>query len=574
LVDSRDWLLSVTFHLPKHHTVAYPHVWNSKAAVGRILKMRNLAAHSTSDEATRRDWHDYLAARRRLDQLLRQPLPDQAKHDRLVRDLFAEKDELESRLARNLPQLHRQKEMEETSPAHLTKALPQHSVFIDLLGYIRSEQDNGVKGVKGLTRTRCFVAFVLAPGRNPVRVELGPAEDIDQTLFKWRQAVEGWDAKVPERVRQDLREAELKQAAKLRQLLWEPLAKHLPEGTRRIYLSPDGGLWRLPFLALPGAKPDSVLLDEYTFAVVPHGPFLLEELMHPRKYEDKLSTVLAVGAVAYDVAGQGTPSRGYAELKGTAREVDQIKALVGERELAVLSKDKATADEVWKLLPRTRFAHLATHGFFNATDLGKERARLNDYWMEWRGQESLERKPVGLGIRNPLGYVGLVLAGANHPDKAGSDGGILSGFRIAELKLDGLQLAVLSACETGLGSYTSGEGVEGVQRAFHLAGCANVVSSLWKVNDDATAALMVKMYHELWQEGKEPVEALRQAQLLVYRRPDLLADLKGERGPPKQKDAVKIDGAQAGEPSAAVEGLGKRTPTKLWAAFVLSGLGR
>ena len=57
-------------------------------------------------------------------------------------------------------------------------------------------------------------------------------------------------------------------------------------------------------------------------------------------------------------------------------------------------------------------------------------------------------------------------------------------------------------------------------RAFHLAGCPNVISSLWNVNDKATAALMARFYHELWVNGKTPLEALRQAQLTILRYPE------------------------------------------------------
>jgi CHAT domain-containing protein len=50
---------------------------------------------------------------------------------------------------------------------------------------------------------------------------------------------------------------------------------------------------------------------------------------------------------------------------------------------------------------------------------------------------------------------------------------------------------------------------------FHLGGCKNVVASLWKVDDDATAALMAVFYHELWVKGAPPLQALRRAQLAL-----------------------------------------------------------
>jgi CHAT domain-containing protein len=191
--------------------------------------------------------------------------------------------------------------------------------------------------------------------------------------------------------------------------------------------------------------------------------------------------------------------------------------------------------------------------------------RVNDLLQQWEFRPKGSER-VGLGLRNPLTFTGLVLAGANAGPKAGKEAGILSSEAIVELPLEGLRLAVLSACETGLGDLTEGEGVEGLARAFHLAGCPNVVASLWKVNDAATAALMNKFYHELWINDKSPAEALRLAQLTIYRHPDLIPTLAGARGRPLLEKAVRL--AETAPPA------GKRADTKLWAAFVLSGLGR
>src|SRR6185436_17754504 len=115
-----------------------------------------------------------------------------------------------------------------------------------------------------------------------------------------------------------------------------------------------------------------------------------------------------------------------------------------------------------------------------------------------------------------------------------------SGLNLVDLPLENLKLVTLSACETGLGEYTGGEGVQGLQRAFHLAGCPNVVASLWKVNDAATAALMAKFYHELWVNKRPPIEALREGQLVIFKRPDLIPDLAGERGAPLVAKSVKV----------------------------------
>src|SRR5205807_2929775 len=117
------------------------------------------------------------------------------------------------------------------------------------------------------------------------------------------------------------------------------------------------------------------------------------------------------------------------------------------------------------------------------------------------------------------------LAGANRRGAdAPRDGGILTAEAVAGLPLDHLELAVLSACETGLGEAAGGEGVFGLQRAFHLGGARHVVASLWKVDDEATAALMTLFYRNIWEQKLPPIEALRRAQLAVRYNPGMVRE--------------------------------------------------
>jgi CHAT domain-containing protein len=131
------------------------------------------------------------------------------------------------------------------------------------------------------------------------------------------------------------------------------------------------------------------------------------------------------------------------------------------------------------------------------------------------------------------------------------------------------RLDELSACDTGLGDVADGEGVSGLQRAFHVAGTRNVAASLWKVNDEATAALMALFYRNLWEKDLPPIEALRQAQLEIYRNPGTIPELaKGWRG----NTFKVVPGTGVPEDQLKPEG-GKAHP-RLWAAFTLSGPGR
>jgi CHAT domain-containing protein len=362
-------------------------------------------------------------------------------------------------------------------------------------------------------------------------------------------------------------------AATLRRLVWEPVARELPADAATVYLAPDGALARLPWAALPGSRPGAVLLEVHALAVVPHAPFLLEKLLYPARPAGGPEAVLALGGVAYDVPGAKGGPGAYEYLSGAEREVEQLKAVAGGRPVTTLTGVAATTARLKEELPKVRYAHLATHGFFDADALTRERRQQEEQSERLRQGYAFTADRttarVGLGRRSPLTYTGLALAGANQPEQAEEGRGLLTGEGLVGLPLEGLGLCVLSACETGLGELTDGEGVQGLVRAFHLAGCNNVVASLWQVDDEATAALFAQFYHELWANRKPPLEALRLAQLTVHRHPERIPALARERGP-KLTATVKL--APAAGPLEA--GARKSSDVKLWAAFLLSGPGR
>jgi len=107
------------------------------------------------------------------------------------------------------------------------------------------------------------------------------------------------------------------------------------------------------------------------------------------------------------------------------------------------------------------------------------------------------------------------MAGANlgvngYKQADGSDG-ILTAMEVLSIDLDGTDLVVLSACETGLGEIKNGEGVYGLRRAFQEAGASAVLSTLWSVDDAGTQAFMDRFY-TLYAGGTPPQEALRSVQ--------------------------------------------------------------
>jgi CHAT domain-containing protein len=118
---------------------------------------------------------------------------------------------------------------------------------------------------------------------------------------------------------------------------------------------------------------------------------------------------------------------------------------------------------------------------------------------------------------------GLALAGANLRSTAETpadhEDGLLTAGEIAALDLSAVRWAVLSACDTGLGTVRAGEGVLGLRRAFEIAGAATLIMSLWSVEDEATRVWMARLY-EARASGLPAAEAVRRAarELLAMQR--------------------------------------------------------
>src|SRR5262249_5736486 len=153
--------------------------------------------------------------------------------------------------------------------------------------YIDFERGRTVAGKKSQQRTASYLAFVLCPGREPVRVELGEERGIKEAWDKWHEAI------VTGRPDRDA-------ALSLSRLIWQPVHEKFPTGTRAVWLVPDGLLTQVPWAALPGTQPDRVLLEDLAVVLAPHGPRLLEQLAAPTESGEREGKMLVVGDVDYD----------------------------------------------------------------------------------------------------------------------------------------------------------------------------------------------------------------------------------------------------------------------------------
>lgn len=479
--------------------------------------------------------------------------PKQAAPPRTrVEELTREKEELESELSKRSTAFVRQQEQQRLTPEQLRQALPSDVALVDFLEYEHRSFD-GQRAEPWTTESR-LVAFILRGGVPIQRVDVGPTKPVADALDRWRGTLM--------RFRPRLTEPD--PAVALRRLIWEPLEPHLGD-VPTVLVSPDGLLNELPFAALPGRDADKYLLEERAVGVLAVPQCLPELLTHQDSTPQDATppSMLALGEIDYDARATVAEPRTavttgrrrragslqhWGQLPATRGEVlaivDSFRQAVPDGRTTVLTGAGATEAALRRQAVQHRYLHLATHGFFAAADV---KSALGT-GAERSGE--LDGDRVGAVGFHPGLLSGVVLAGANNPGtELGDDDGVLTALEVSELDLRRVEVAVLSACETGRGRVAGGEGVLGLQRAFQLAGAKTVVTSLWKVDDEATRSLMEAFYQNYWRDQKGMLESLREAQLQMLRegrQRGLLREL-----PPDPRPV--------------------RTPPYYWAAFVLSG---
>ena len=208
-------------------------------------------------------------------------------------------------------------------------------------------------------------------------------------------------------------------------------------------------------------------------------------------------------------------------LPGTAIEAEKICQTLLMHGVETQKYDGAYGtEEAFKALSGkgVSLLHVATHGF----SLSEDAVRSNNVtmsYLEVGGEESTQAD-------NSLCYSGLLLAGANNAIKgrkmsSGVENGVLTAREIAKLDFRGLDLAVLSACQTGLGELKE-DGVFGLQRGFKKAGARTLLMSLWSVSDGATQLMMTQFYSAL-VSGQTRRQAFRTAQEAVRNTPEYSA---------------------------------------------------
>jgi CHAT domain-containing protein/Flp pilus assembly protein TadD len=281
-------------------------------------------------------------------------------------------------------------------------------------------------------------------------------------------------------------------------LIWQPIMPSL-KGVKEVFYAPTGLLNKVSLSAI-GITESDYLSDQFSLVQVSSTAAItdLDEGI-------QLKGITLFGGAEY--ASTATSNDVWQYLPATKVEVEQIAATfrgVGLSEKLYVGKNATEA--VFKQLEDSpaSIVHVATHGFFYPDLADLETEELAEV------QEDVMFRGVSKGYetfvknKDPLMRAGIVFSGANgvwSESTLGKEDGVLTAYEVSNLNLTGVQLLVLSACETGLGEIKGSEGVYGLQRAFKAAGVGQLIMSLWQVPDKETQEFMNQFYLELLKTG-------------------------------------------------------------------------
>jgi CHAT domain-containing protein len=267
-----------------------------------------------------------------------------------------------------------------------------------------------------------------------------------------------------------------------------------------LIISPDGLLNLVPFEAFYSTKEKKYLVEILNIRYIPSGKELVRLYQNSNKSRKNIVVFAnpnfglkipsgksrrgTIDALYHQAKSLNRVNALFSPLSGTIEEADNIKKLFRDN-TELYMKNRANEANLFKI-KSPKILHLSTHGFF------------------------IKDKK----IINPLLKSGIALSGANHAIKTKTGNGIITGLELAGINLNGTELVVLSACETGVGEIEEAEGVAGINKAFMRAGAKQVVMSLWSVSDKATTWLMEEFYKGI-NDGKSYSEALREAKIFM-----------------------------------------------------------
>ena len=297
----------------------------------------------------------------------------------------------------------------------------------------------------------------------------------------------------------------------LYELVWKPLEQYIPDGGT-VYYSPAGLLHQVAFEAIPVNK-GVVLSDRYSLVRLSSTREICNKAVGNRQY----STSVVYGGLQYSVSDEEMLSNSqlysysstlasedyrslegdnvspWRYLPGSQAEAEAVNALLASNHISsTLFTGASGNEESFKALSgqSPSIIHVATHGFY-----------LQNQGYDTSSNPGTDMKERLRAQKSALKRSGLIMSGANPAWTEGRilpnvEDGILTAEEISYLDFRNTSLAIISACDSGLGEVNN-DGVEGLQRAFKSAGVQTLVVTLWKVSDSAAELMMTEFYKNL-----------------------------------------------------------------------------
>jgi len=429
-------------------------------------------------------------------------------------------DSLDNELSHLSDSYHKQKNYQDISYNRIAALLPEKSTLIEYLVY----EEIGSETVPAIPH---YLAVICTADRKPAIVDLGDVAGIDRLIDRYvRHMFRMAETRLKTTI-DDMNEYG-KICRGLYDKIWKPIGEYLAD-REMLIVAPDGNLNSLAFAGLIDSS-GKYLIESHLIHYLSAG----RDILRFDKDGEVGSGLYAMGGPDYDappfarvegIATQipedvlshyhdinnnrsGCGKLNEVTLKPLPGSLDELEMINGtwqnssNEPTIIRSGIDATEDNFKAEAPGFRIIHLCTHAYFleGACNFNYSKSNSSNV-NEWAGE-------------NPLLLSGLFLAGANlhgqGADNIGIEDGILTALEVSEMDLDGTEIVILSACETGLGRIRTGEGAYGLRRAFQMAGARTVISTLWPISDVFTADLFNRLYER--SEIALP-EAMRQVQL-------------------------------------------------------------
>ena len=487
---------------------------NAATVRAKILDSGDSAAAALFDRLT--------AKRAQLAELSAVPTAGGDEWRKAMAQLDQEANSIETDLVKRSAALAEAKALSHVSWRDVQKSLKPDEAAVE---FVRFQVHNGVAWM----HSYAYAAAVLTPTGNPKLFLLGNAQKLEaEPVTAYRADVGRSRGIAIPAAKSGAEPAPNAGAGAAYVAFWKPIEAQLGSA-KRVYVAADGILNQVP-MGLFTDPSGTLLLERYDLRMVNSTKDLLRA---PHAATGK--TALIVGNPAFDlteasqraavsklspaavvpsgapVAETGTASRAAERgaplppLPATQAEAEGIALSLKNAGWQVsLYTGNTALKEVVERARSPRVVHLATHGFF-LTGAAAEAPAPG-------------ARPAGRpAVPDPMLRSGLYFAGADRTragerPAAGLEDGVLTALEASQLHLQGTELVVLSACETGLGQQQNGEGVFGLRRGLQEAGAQRVLMSMWPVPDRETQELMTLFYQQ-WLGGLDPHDALRQAQL-------------------------------------------------------------